>query len=221
VEITKADYVKGGIGLVTGGPLGAVLSPIVGRALVGRTWAWALIGVVAGPMSWVISTVPIALLTYQPERASQPEAVEEAPAAAALESAAAPDLVTSVPEQPAPVIERIPSERAAIEEAALTALTAPVPAPRQEPAPTPTPQPTAIVQAPSGESIKSDCISKWGTDYRMIDYCVNKQTEALRSVQRIPSNSIKSQCQAKWGRDYRMIDYCYRKQVEAKQRLGI
>lgn len=31
VEITKSDYVKGGIGLVTGGPLGAVLSPIVGR----------------------------------------------------------------------------------------------------------------------------------------------------------------------------------------------
>ncbi len=71
MEITKSDVIKGGIGLVTGGPVGAVLSPAVGRAVMGKTWAWALIGVVGGPMSWFVSSIPFALLTAPVQEAGQ------------------------------------------------------------------------------------------------------------------------------------------------------
>jgi len=207
---------------VTGGPLGAVLSPLVGRAVMGRTWAWALIGVVAGPMSWVISTMPLALLTYQdqPELASQKEVVEEAPSAVTPEPAAAPDPVTTVPEKPAPApqFERIPSER--VPEA-----TAPVAATQRAPAPPPASAPApprqSGAQASAGSIIRSHCSSEWGTDYRMVEYCVNQQTEAHSKLQRIPNNSMKSQCESEWGTDYRMIEYCYQTQAGAKQRLGM
>ena len=31
-------------------------------------------------------------------------------------------------------------------------------------------------------NIRERCESKWGTDYRMIRYCINRQTEAARSL---------------------------------------
>lgn len=66
MEITRNDTIRGAIGLITGGPVGLVLSPAIGRLFNSRWTPWALSGIVLGPLSWAISTVPIALLTYNP-----------------------------------------------------------------------------------------------------------------------------------------------------------
>ena len=43
--------------------------------------------------------------------------------------------------------------------------------------------PTTSVQTTNVSSnIRNGCEKKWGTDYRMIKYCVDKQTEAARSL---------------------------------------
>ena len=43
--------------------------------------------------------------------------------------------------------------------------------------------PTTYVQTTNVSSnIRNGCEKKWGTDYRMIKYCVDKQTEAARSL---------------------------------------
>lgn len=57
-------------GLVTGGPVGALLSPLAYRWTGQKLWAWALLGVVGAPLSWV----PIA--AFLPEPAPSPEVVE-------------------------------------------------------------------------------------------------------------------------------------------------
>ena len=81
---------------------------------------------------------------------------------------------------------------------------------------------TSLVYAqPAEASIKSRCIKKWDTDYDMIEYCIKKQSSALSSMRRIPSNSIKRSCQSKWGKDFDMVNYCYKKQAGAKKRLGL
>lgn len=70
-------------------------------------------------------------------------------------------------------------------------------------------------------NIMSKCKDKWGTDYRMVKYCVGKQTEAKRNVSSLPDNGIMSRCKNKWGTDYRMVKYCVDKQTEAKKSLGL
>ena len=78
-----------------------------------------------------------------------------------------------------------------------------------------------VFSSPAQASIRSDCIKEWGTDYRMIDYCVRKQTAAYNTVRRIPNNGIKRNCVGEWGTDYRMVSYCNDKQSTAKSKLGL
>jgi len=69
-----------------------------------------------------------------------------------------------------------------------------------------------------GSSISARCTNKWGTDYRMVKYCVNKQQSALSKLQQGNVNTppeISGRCAKKWGADYRMVKYCVDKQQSA------
>ena len=68
--------------------------------------------------------------------------------------------------------------------------------------------------------IMSNCRKKWNTNYKMIKYCVDKQTEAHRSISYLPENIIMTDCRVKWGANYKMIKYCYDKQAEAKHSIS-
>ena len=69
-------------------------------------------------------------------------------------------------------------------------------------------------------TILNKCKIKWGTDYSMVKYCVNKQTQAKNSIPRANS-TILNNCKTKWGTDYSMVKYCVDKQNKAKRELGL
>jgi hypothetical protein len=69
--------------------------------------------------------------------------------------------------------------------------------------------------------IMDNCRAKWGTNYRMIKYCRNTQTEAKYFVDAQYNDIIKKQCTRKWGDNYRMIKYCIDTQRSAKKDLGL
>lgn len=110
MQITKDDLIRSAAGLVTGGPLGIFLSPAVGRWVGGRWSMWALIGVVAGPFSWVVSSIPVALIS-----GDLPKAPQSAPAPAP--QAPPPPAVSSPPPQSGTVPQE--QEESAETEAAL------------------------------------------------------------------------------------------------------
>ena len=70
-------------------------------------------------------------------------------------------------------------------------------------------------------SIDKNCADKWGNDYRMVEYCIDKQTAAKNHLagQNI-STDIRHHCKDKWGNDYRMVEYCVDTQVAAKRKLS-
>ena len=72
----------------------------------------------------------------------------------------------------------------------------------------------------SYSSILENCQAKWGTDYSMVKYCVDKQTKAKQELPK-QSSIILNNCKAKWGTDYSMIKYCVDKQTKAKNALGL
>lgn len=80
MALTPQDFLQSFVGLITGGPIGAIASPAVGRAVKGKWGPWALIGVFAGPVSWLAFTVPVAVLTFDPSKAPNPPAALETPA---------------------------------------------------------------------------------------------------------------------------------------------
>ncbi len=69
--------------------------------------------------------------------------------------------------------------------------------------------------------IMSSCKKKWGTNYNMIKYCVDNQTESYNSISNLPDNEIMSRCRSKWGTNYNMIKYCVDNQTESKRSLGL
>jgi hypothetical protein len=69
-----------------------------------------------------------------------------------------------------------------------------------------------------GSSIKVYCSNEWGTDYRMVEYCIKNQTEALSKLNR-HSGPIRNDCEKKWGADYRMVVYCIEQQTQAKRNI--
>lgn len=72
----------------------------------------------------------------------------------------------------------------------------------------------------NNNNIKRDCQDQWGKDYRMVRYCINKQTTAKNSLKghRI-DREILQFCEDKWGEDWSMVKYCYGNQKVAKSRL--
>ncbi len=81
--------------------------------------------------------------------------------------------------------------------------------------------PVRTTQSRHSSIIMANCKSKWGTDYSMIKYCVNKQTNAYNSIAYLPNNEIMRACRNKWNTDYSMIKYCINKQSNAKRNLGL
>ena len=76
--------------------------------------------------------------------------------------------------------------------------------------------------------IRQYCAKKWGNDFRMQKYCIEKQKEALLDLKKgkpqdIPAEvfgTIRSKCESKWGNDYRMRRYCEKKQMSAWRTLN-
>lgn len=80
--------------------------------------------------------------------------------------------------------------------------------------------------------IKAACAAEWPGDYRMQEYCVEKQIEAARDIvnlqRRYGEDSEEAgllyRCMAEWRRDdrtydYRMARYCADKQIGSYHRL--
>jgi len=90
-------------------------------------------------------------------------------------------------------------------------------------APTPTPispsEPTPETNADREgviEIIKANALSKWGSDYQMVNYEVNNQTEAYDWV--VEQNAypdVMERAKQEWQNDYEMVKYTYENQVEA------
>ncbi|TIV98871.1 MAG: hypothetical protein E5V85_09780 [Mesorhizobium sp.] len=82
----------------------------------------------------------------------------------------------------------------------------------------------------SMSEIRANCSTEWRGDYRMQEYCINQQVEALRALKPVVNSStpvdreILGKCVHEWrkpvGYDYRMIKYCYEQQIEAYRRLN-
>lgn len=72
----------------------------------------------------------------------------------------------------------------------------------------------------SDRKIRSACNDKWGTNYRMVKFCIEQQSTAKSSINGIKSTpTIKGQCRDKWGTNYRMVKFCIDQQTEAKKGL--
>ena len=115
-----------------------------------------------------------------------------------------------------------------------TAFADPTPeAPPEAQTPEPPPKPT------TQDLIKTFCADKWGTDYRMQRYCIDKETVAYREVvdwivantdlrdgiASTPLDHIAIGCLSKWalpndaGCQWTMVRYCINTQVEAYEAL--
>ena len=68
--------------------------------------------------------------------------------------------------------------------------------------------------------IRSNCFSKWGEDYEMVEYCIKNQSNAASNINNAPNTNIKNNCLRKWGEDYEMVEYCMNQQSGALQRIG-
>jgi hypothetical protein len=72
--------------------------------------------------------------------------------------------------------------------------------------------------------IKAYAKRKWPDEYEMQLYEYNKQMEALRQIQNLPSTpdyneSILLKAMSKWGEEYDMVMYEYNKQLEAYKEM--
>jgi hypothetical protein len=76
-------------------------------------------------------------------------------------------------------------------------------------------------------AIRNDCANKWQNDFRMQEYCIQKQEDAIIALKKgkpsdIPSDvfsKIRSECKSKWENDFRMREHCEKKQCSAWRRL--
>ena len=67
--------------------------------------------------------------------------------------------------------------------------------------------------------IEADCREKWGRDYKMVEYCINRQQDAKSNLVN-HGGTILEDCREKWGNDYKMVEYCSNRQREAKGNLS-
>lgn len=76
-------------------------------------------------------------------------------------------------------------------------------------------------------AIRTECATRWPTDFRMQAYCVNEQYEALKKltaerpsdIPREQYTIIFSECGIKWGHDFKMRVYCQDQQYEGIRQL--
>jgi hypothetical protein len=90
-------------------------------------------------------------------------------------------------------------------------------------------------------SIESFCRAEWPTDFRMREYCINKQTDGAREIvqftrdydltmdgaalrEKVSANdaaaTILLMCVSEWPSDWSQMAYCVRQQKDAALRLG-
>lgn len=87
---------------------------------------------------------------------------------------------------------------------------------------------TPLAGQESTAAIKANCKVEWGTNYRMIAYCIDQQTTAMNNVaallKKYPKGSeeynIINRCAAEWpgatgGLNFRMTEYCSENQMKA------
>lgn len=86
-----------------------------------------------------------------------------------------------------------------------------------EPTPKPTPEPMVKTDRDKMiEIFKAEALKKWGDDYSMVKYEIEKQTAAYDWVIKyVKYPDILKRAKQKWGNDYAMIKYEYEKQTEA------
>jgi len=80
------------------------------------------------------------------------------------------------------------------------------------------------VESPSRTEIidllKKNALEKWKTDYEMVNYEVNKQTDAYDwIIKQTEYPDIMKKAKQKWGNDYEMVQYEYEKQIESYKAL--
>jgi len=116
-----------------------------------------------------------------------------------------------------------------VKETTATPETSQIPTPKPEttpkadttPTPAPTPAPTPKVETISDRDkmiaiFKADALTKWGSDYSMVDYETKKQTEAYDwIIKNVKYSDILARAKQKWDNDYAMIKYEYEKQAGA------
>lgn len=81
------------------------------------------------------------------------------------------------------------------------------------------------------EQIKAHCKDKWGSDYRMQKYCIDRQSESARWIgsflekhkESSEERNIANRCFSKWKEgdrfDFRMVKYCTDRQIEAYRQI--
>jgi hypothetical protein len=69
--------------------------------------------------------------------------------------------------------------------------------------------------------IKLLCEKKWGSNYKMILYCIKNQSAAKRAINNSQKDEISRFCKDKWGQNYEMIDYCIKNQRAAKENIEL
>lgn len=80
-----------------------------------------------------------------------------------------------------------------------------------------TPEPQSVYVA-NQSTILSNCKGKWGTNYEMVEYCVEQQSQAKRNLSS-HGGQILDDCRKKWGDNYEMVEYCSNQQNQAKRNL--
>ncbi len=78
---------------------------------------------------------------------------------------------------------------------------------------------TASAADYSKQQSKAFCSEKWGTQYDMVKYCMDKQRDGHTSYKRrkndLPTfGQYFTFCEQKWGVQWDMVEYCADKQVE-------
>ena len=99
----------------------------------------------------------------------------------------------------------------------LTSAPAPKPEPKPELEPEPEPEPeTKTDRDKMIEIFKAEALAKWGDDYAMVKWEINKQTEAYDWViKQTKYTDIVERAKQKWGNDYAMVKWEYEKQAGA------
>jgi len=80
--------------------------------------------------------------------------------------------------------------------------------------------------------MKRACSEEWGTNYRMVEFCQERQFDAMSAVKRILEETdgdaartqIIQTCIQEWpegkGYNWRMAEFCYERQIESFNRLN-
>lgn len=80
----------------------------------------------------------------------------------------------------------------------------------------------------SAGQVKAECAAKWGSQYDMVKYCIDKRQEGWSGFstykQRFGSHPIigpsLSHCEDKWGQQWDMVQFCTEKQFDGVETLN-